>query len=114
MQSIQELVERALAHIGQADSAATLEQARVQYLGKSGELTGQMKLLGGLAPEERKPFGQAVNSAKNQLEEAIDQRRAALQEAARPASRRQRADFGGVVRTPEHDKAGGHQAPCHS
>ena len=44
MQSIQELVERALAHIGQADSLATLDQARVQYLGKSGELTAQMKV----------------------------------------------------------------------
>src|SRR5258706_4106556 len=82
MQSIQELVERALAHIGQADSAAMLDQARVQYLGKSGELTGQLKSLGGLSPEERKPFGQAVNAAKNQLEAAIDQRRAALQETA--------------------------------
>lgn len=85
MQSIQELVERALAHIGHADSAATLEQTRVQYLGKSGELTGQMKLLGGLAPEERKPFGLAVNAAKNRIEEAIEQRRAALQETAKPA-----------------------------
>ena len=85
MQSIQELVERALAHIGQADSSAMLEQARVQYLGKSGELTGQMKLLGALAPEERKPFGQAVNAAKNRIEEALDQRRAALQETAKPA-----------------------------
>jgi phenylalanyl-tRNA synthetase alpha chain len=85
MQSIQELVERALAHIGQADSTATLEQARVQYLGKSGELTGQMKLLGGLAPEERKPFGQAVNNAKNRIEEALEQRRAALQETSKPA-----------------------------
>jgi phenylalanyl-tRNA synthetase alpha chain len=85
MQSIQELVGRALVHIGQADSTAMLEQARVQYLGKSGELTGQMKLLGGLAPEERKPFGQSVNNAKNRIEEAIDQRRAALQETAKPA-----------------------------
>jgi len=85
MQSIQELVERALAHIGQADSAAMLEQARVQYLGKSGELTGQMKMLGGLDPEERKPFGQAVNAAKTRIEEALDQRRAALQETAKPA-----------------------------
>ena len=85
MQSIQELVERALAHIGQADSAAMLEQARVQYLGKSGELTGQMKMLGGLAPEERKPFGQSVNAAKTRIEEALDQRRAALQETAKPA-----------------------------
>lgn len=85
MQSIQELVERALAHIAQADSLAALEQARVQYVGKSGELTAQMKLLGSLAPEERKPFGQAVNTAKNRIEEAIEQRRAALQETAKPA-----------------------------
>ncbi len=66
MQSIQELVERALAHIAQAESLAALDQARVQYVGKAGELTAQMKLLGGLAPEERKPFGQAVNTAKKQ------------------------------------------------
>ena len=85
MQSIQELVERALAHIAQADSLVALDQARVQYVGKSGELTAQMKLLGSLAPEERKPFGQAVNTAKNRIEEAIEQRRAGLQETARPA-----------------------------
>ncbi len=85
MQSIQELVERALAHIAQADSLAALEQARVQYVGKSGELTAQMKVLGTLAPEERKPFGQAVNAAKNRIEEAIELRRAGLQETAKPA-----------------------------
>jgi phenylalanyl-tRNA synthetase alpha chain len=83
MQSIQELVERALAHIGQAESLATLDQARVQYLGKSGELTEQMKSLGGLPPDARKPFGQAVNGAKNRIEEALEQRRATLQEAAK-------------------------------
>jgi phenylalanyl-tRNA synthetase alpha chain len=85
MQSIQELVERALAHIGAADSLAALDQARVQYLGKSGELTAQLKLLGGLPPDERKPFGQAVNAAKSQIEEAIEQRRAALEKRAKPA-----------------------------
>jgi phenylalanyl-tRNA synthetase alpha chain len=38
-----------------------------------------------MAPEERKPFGQAVNAAKSRIEEAIDQRRAALLETAKPA-----------------------------
>ena len=85
MQSIQELVERALAHIHQAHSLPVLDQARVQYLGKSGELTAQMKSLGGLPLEERKPFGQAVNAAKNRIEEAIQERHAALQETAKPA-----------------------------
>ena len=83
MQSIQELMERALAHIAQADSLAMLDQARVQYVGKAGEMTTQMKALGGLPPEERKPFGQAVNTAKLRIEEAIEQRREGLQAGAK-------------------------------
>jgi phenylalanyl-tRNA synthetase alpha chain len=43
MQSISQLVERALAQIVAAANAAALDQVRVQYLGKSGELTSQMK-----------------------------------------------------------------------
>jgi phenylalanyl-tRNA synthetase alpha chain len=85
MQSIQDLVERALVHISGTNSLAALDQARVQYLGKSGELTAQLKLLGGLPPEERKPFGLAVNAAKSRIEEAIEQRRAALEETAKPS-----------------------------
>jgi len=85
MQSIQDLVERALVHTSEADSLAALDQARVQYLGKSGELTALLKLLGGLPPEERKPFGQAVNAAKGRIEAAIDQRRGALEQTAKPA-----------------------------
>jgi phenylalanyl-tRNA synthetase alpha chain len=85
MQSISELLERALAHVGASDSLAALDQARIQYLGKSGELTAQMKTLGGLPPEEKKKFGQTVNTAKARIEEAIEQKKAALQESARPA-----------------------------
>jgi phenylalanyl-tRNA synthetase alpha chain len=85
MQSIQELMDRALVHIAEAASLAMLDQARVKYLGKAGELTAQLKLLGGLPPEDRKPFGQAVNAAKGQLEAAIEQRRTALENAERPA-----------------------------
>jgi len=84
MQSIHDLLDRALIQIGQTDSLAALEQARVQYLGKSGELTAQMKLLGGLPPEERKAFGQAVNTSKARIEEALEQRRVGLQETAKP------------------------------
>ncbi len=85
MQSIPELLERALAHVLASDSLAALEQARVQYLGKSGELTARMKMLASLAPEIKKQFGQAVNTAKGRIEEAIEQRKAALQAGARPS-----------------------------
>ncbi len=85
MQSISELLERALAQVAASDSLAALDQARIQYLGKSGELTAQMKTLGKLPPEEKKQFGQAVNTAKGQIEEAIEQKKTALQQSARPA-----------------------------
>ena len=85
MQSISELVERAMAQIRAAATPAALDQVRVQYLGKSGELTSQMKSLGSLPPEERKAFGQSVNAAKAKLEEAIEQRRGALDQSAKPA-----------------------------
>jgi phenylalanyl-tRNA synthetase alpha chain len=85
MQSISELVERALAQIRAAATPAGLDQTRVQYLGKSGELTEQMKSLGSLPPEDRKAFGQSVNTAKAKLEEAIAQRRAELEQSAKPA-----------------------------
>jgi phenylalanyl-tRNA synthetase alpha chain len=85
MQSIHDLLDRALLQIGQTETLAALDQVRVQYLGKSGELTVQMKSLGGLPPEERKQFGQSVNTAKSKLEEAIEQRKVTLQETAKPA-----------------------------
>jgi phenylalanyl-tRNA synthetase alpha chain len=84
MQSISQLVERALAQIHAAATAAELDQARVQYLGKAGELTSQLKSLGSLPAEERKAFGQLVNEAKTKLEWAITMRRPLL-ENAKPA-----------------------------
>jgi phenylalanyl-tRNA synthetase alpha chain len=85
MQSISELVERALAQIESAKTPVELDQARVQYLGKSGELTAQMKSLGSLPSEDRKAFGQSVNTGKAKLEEAIERRRTDLERSAKPA-----------------------------
>jgi len=85
MQSIQELLDRALAQIQASDSLAALDQARVQYLGKAGELTAQLKTLGSRPPGEKKLFGQAVNTAKARIEDAIEQIKSALQSASRPA-----------------------------
>src|SRR5579862_7942795 len=85
MQSISELVERALAQIRAAATPGELDRARVQYLGKSGELTSQMKSLGSLPAEERKAFGQSVNTAKAKLEDAIEQRRTEQEQSVKPA-----------------------------
>ena len=66
----------------QASEIAHLEEVRVNYLGKKGEITGLLKTLGKLAPEERKDAGQVINQAKTQVQDAITVKREALANAA--------------------------------
>lgn len=82
MENLQTLLEQALAAVAQADSVAGLDQVRVQYLGKKGEITGQLKTLGKLAPEERKAAGAEINQVKEQVQDAIKLRQAFLEEQA--------------------------------
>jgi phenylalanyl-tRNA synthetase alpha chain len=72
MQDLEEIVARAAAEFAAAGDPAALENAKAKYLGKAGELTGLMKQLGSLQPEEKKAFGQKINSAKLQIETALD------------------------------------------
>ncbi len=81
MQELKAIVEQALEAIGQAADMNALEQARVRYLGKKGEITALLKNLGRMEPEQRKQMGGAVNQAKQQLQQAIQARREALQQA---------------------------------
>lgn len=75
-----EIVDTATQAIESSDQLAVLEQLRVQYLGKKGELTAILKGLGALAHEERKQQGQAVNKAKQQLQQLIEQKKLQLEE----------------------------------
>lgn len=79
MQSLLELMGDAHEQISQAASLAGLDQVRVQYLGKTGLLTGQLKQLGQLPPEERKTAGQEINRVKQSLQAAIESRKDSLQ-----------------------------------
>lgn len=81
MQELSQLINQAQQAIFQAPDLATLEQLRVQWLGKKGVLTEQLKQLGHLPPEQRPQAGQAVNEAKRTLQQAIEVRRTALQSA---------------------------------
>ena len=51
---INDILSRALDASNAASSVKAIEEVRVQFLGKSGELTGQLKTLGALSPDERK------------------------------------------------------------
>ncbi|VAW75570.1 Phenylalanyl-tRNA synthetase alpha chain, partial [hydrothermal vent metagenome] len=68
--------------IGAASDLKTLDEIRVQYLGKKGQLTEQLKQLGKLPAEDRPQAGQAINIAKKQVQQAIETRKQVLQNAA--------------------------------
>ena len=82
MQSLLELMGHAHEQISQAVSLAALDQVRVQYLGRSGLLTEQLKQLGQLPHEERKAAGAEINTAKQALTLALDDRKQSLQHEA--------------------------------
>ncbi|MGA7296260.1 MAG: phenylalanine--tRNA ligase subunit alpha [Rhodanobacteraceae bacterium] len=82
MSDIDALTQSALADVGAADSVDALEQLRVALLGKSGSITGQLKQLGKLAPEERKAAGALLNQAKRQVADALAERREVLEKQA--------------------------------
>ena len=72
----------ALAAFEAAQDAAQLDALRVQYLGKKGELTGVLKMMGKLSAEERPAMGQLANEVRAALEQAIEATSAKLAEAA--------------------------------
>ncbi len=73
------MLERALHAVAASQDLAALDEARVQFLGKKGELTEQLKSLGKLPAGERAAAGQTINEAKAQVQTAIDARRTALE-----------------------------------
>lgn len=68
--------------IAAADSENIIEELRVKYLGKKGELTAILKQMGSLSPEERPAMGQLVNEAKQELETLIAEKKEALKAKA--------------------------------
>ncbi|MBL8538293.1 MAG: phenylalanine--tRNA ligase subunit alpha [Hyphomonadaceae bacterium] len=78
-----EALERDLmARIAAAGDDAALEALRVEALGKQGSISGLMKTLGSMSPDERKAFGPKLNALKDKVTEAIVTKKAAFAEAA--------------------------------
>ena len=65
-----------------ADDKADLEQIRVRYLGKKGELTAVLRGMGSLSAEERPVIGQLANEVRANIEEAIAKRAEKMKEHA--------------------------------
>jgi phenylalanyl-tRNA synthetase alpha chain len=82
MTDIEQVTEQALQQIADATGLDALDALRVSLLGKTGQITLQLKQLGALAPEQRKAAGEQINRSKEAVSEAIAARKLVLEQAA--------------------------------
>ena len=78
MSGLAQLLQQAQAEVAGCADAGALNDVRVKYLGRKGELTAHLKGLGKLPADRRAGAGQAINRAKQALTSAIESRRAVL------------------------------------
>lgn len=82
LENVKELKQNFDTAIQSADDTQTVENLRIEYLGKKGSVTGLLKDMKNLSGEEKKAFGQQVNQLKSEITEAISAKLAQLQAEA--------------------------------
>ena len=80
---LQELAENARVRIEESEGLDKLNDVRVAYLGKKGELTAILKGMKDVSPEERPKVGQLVNETRAKIETLLEESRRKLEEAVR-------------------------------
>lgn len=73
-EKIAEIKENSIKEISECKERASLNELKVKYLGKKGELTTVLRGMGALSPEERPVIGSLVNQVRDELEECIEQK----------------------------------------
>ena len=81
-EQLEKIKSQAFEALEQAKASADLEELRVRLLGKKGELTAVLKMMGKLSPEDRPVMGQLTNSVRAAIEEKLETRKAELAAAA--------------------------------
>lgn len=82
---LDQIREKALEQITGCDTAEKLNEIRVSLLGKKGELTGVLKSMKDVAPEERPQVGQWVNETREEIERVLEEAKAKMERAMREA-----------------------------
>lgn len=82
MDNLQALTDEALNLVNNASELSVLDQVRVDYLGKKGQITALLKTLGQLSNDERPAAGAKINEAKQQVQDAITQKKNLLEQSA--------------------------------
>ena len=70
--TLEEILAQALQELSAVKDLIDLDKVRVNYLGKKGLFTLQMKELGNLDPEQRRAVGQVINQAKDQFQQKLE------------------------------------------
>ena len=73
------ILKNGLSEIENANDLKVLDEVRVKFLGKQGELTSILRNMKEIPPEERKDVGMVANVVRNKLEEAISSKLAVLE-----------------------------------
>lgn len=105
---LEQIKINALAALDAAETPAALEELRVKLLGKKGELTAVLKMMGKLSPEERPVMGQMANAVRAEIENKLEERKAAIHAAVLEAKLAAEAID---VTIPGETVAVGHQHP---
>lgn len=79
-EQIEKIHNEALGKICESKDLKELNDIRIKYLGKKGELTSVLRGMGSVSPEERPIIGALVNTCKDELEEKISEKEKELQE----------------------------------
>ena len=80
-QTLENIRLQALASLDEAATPAALEELRIKWLGKKGELTAVLKMMGKLSPEERPVMGQLANAVRAEIESKLESRKTELNAA---------------------------------
>ena len=81
-QKLRQILDSALGDIQGAVSKEALENVRVRFLGKKGELTAILRGMGALSPEERPAMGQLANEVRAKIEKALEDAAAGMERRA--------------------------------
>ena len=81
LNALQQIRQQAAEALAQAGDLKALDDLRVKYLGKKGELTASLKQMGKLSAEERPKVGQLANEVRSGIEALVEERTAAVKAA---------------------------------
>ena len=70
-EQLNKILEEAKAQLSEAKTHGETDEIRVRFLGKKGELTGILRGMGKLSPEERKTTGQMANQVRAEIEKML-------------------------------------------